>query len=211
MVSGIWLELGSWYVKLELGFRCTTTAASLLGLETQRKGNLANKASRSSSDKSASVSWSPTLSVTGLTVTGACFFLLGNFVNFYSQYWGEKILIVPQGSISSAASNCLDWLGFSYFLFLSLNCKQASAYTSHEMPLLKALGHPSIAGKTVLTSIAFRLTFPKLYLTTFVGFSVRSVVSWSTSARVVFCWVLSGSAFTSGVSFPSKFTRYLCL
>ena len=127
MVSGTWLELGTWYVKLELGFRCTTIVVSLLGLETQRKGNLANKASRSSSDKSAFVFWSLTLSVTGLTVTGACFFLLGNFVKFYSQYWGEKILIVPQGIISPAASNCLHLLGFSYFLILSLNCKQASA------------------------------------------------------------------------------------
>ena len=127
VVSGTWLELGTRYVKLELGCRCTTIVVSLLGLETQRKGNLANKASRSSSDKSAFVFWSLTLSVTGLTVTGACFFLLGNFVKFYSQYWGEKILIVPQGIISPAASNCLDLLGFSYFLILSLNCKQASA------------------------------------------------------------------------------------
>ena len=55
VVSGTWLELGTRYVKLELGFRCTTIVVSLLRLETQRKGNLANKASRSSSDKSAFV------------------------------------------------------------------------------------------------------------------------------------------------------------
>ena len=116
VVSGTWLELGTRYVKLELGCRCTTIVVSLLGLETQRKGNLANKASRSSSDKSAFVFWSLTLSVTGLTVTGACFFLLGNFVKFYSQYWGEKILIVPQGIISPAASNCFDLV---FLIFLS--------------------------------------------------------------------------------------------
>ena len=48
VVSGTWLELGTRYTKLEPGFRCTTIVASFLGLETQRKGNLANKASRSS-------------------------------------------------------------------------------------------------------------------------------------------------------------------
>ena len=146
----------------------------------------------------------------GLTGTGACFFRLGNFVNwvhFNSKYWGEKILIVLQGITLLAASNCLDLLGFSYFFFLSLNWKQASAYTSQEVPLQKELGHPSIAGKTALTSIAFRLTLSKLYFTTFVGFSVRSVVS--TSAGIVFCWIFIGYAFTTGVSFPSKFMRYL--
>ena len=28
------------------------------------------------------------------------------------------------------------------------SCKQATVYTSHKVPLLEALGHPSIAGKT---------------------------------------------------------------
>ena len=198
------VKLGIQYVKLELGFRYTTSVASLLGLETQRKGNLANKASLSSSDKLAFVSWSLTLRVMGLTVTGVCFFWLRNFnwLHLYSQCWGEKILIVAQGITLPAASNCSDSLGFSCFLFFSLNCKQASAYTSHKVLLLMALGHPSIA---------FRLTLPKLYLTKFVGFSVRSVVSCSTSARVVLCWVVSGYAFTTGVSFLSKFRRCSCL
>ena len=52
-MGGQWNLPWTWHSihKLEPGFRCTTIAASLLGLETQRKGNLANKASRSSWDK----------------------------------------------------------------------------------------------------------------------------------------------------------------
>ena len=73
------VKLGIQYIKLELGFRYTTSVVSLLGLETQRKGNLANKASRSLSDKLAFVSWSLTLRAMGLTVTGVCFFWLRNF------------------------------------------------------------------------------------------------------------------------------------
>ena len=45
--------------------------------------------------------------------------------------------------------------------------KQLRIYTvSHEVPLLEALGHPSIAGK-LLTNIASRFTLPKLHLATY--------------------------------------------
>ena len=63
-VAATRLELGTGYVKLELGFRFSSTSASLSGLETQWKGISASKAFRSLSVKPACVSWSLTLSVT---------------------------------------------------------------------------------------------------------------------------------------------------
>ena len=69
VVAATRLELGTGYVKLVLGFRFSSTSASLSGLETQWKGiSASNGASRSLSVKPACVSWSLTLSVTGCYV-----------------------------------------------------------------------------------------------------------------------------------------------
>ena len=47
---------------------------------------------------------------------------------------------------------------------LAKNCKQATGYITHEVPLLEALGHPRIAGKTAdqhcfEIDFAFKITF----------------------------------------------------
>jgi len=46
------------------------------------------------------------------------------------------------------------------------NCKQATAYTNHKVPLPKAWGQPPALLGKLLTSIASRLTLPKLHLAT---------------------------------------------
>ena len=68
VVAATRLELGTGYVKLVLGFRFSSTSASLSGLETQWKAISASKASRSLSVKPACLSWPLTLSVTGCYV-----------------------------------------------------------------------------------------------------------------------------------------------
>ena len=125
---------------------CSSTSVSLSGLERKWKGNSANKASRSSSDKSACVSWS-LLGLTGLTKIGACtlrllryylgilrvntFFTF--FIKFISQQnggthdtWARESVFRSRDYIvwglqrlEFSSFSCISWAAFQLWLPLS--------------------------------------------------------------------------------------------
>ena len=113
---------------------CSSTSVSLSGLERKWKGNSANKASRSSSDISAYVSWS-CLGLTGLTKVGVCTlwllrYYLGlreyffHFLHWihrstkrrYSRYLGERICFLLKGLHRLRPPT--PWIFFFFLYFL---------------------------------------------------------------------------------------------
>ena len=93
---------------------------------------------------------------------------LNNSVEYLpTQYLPRPI---PQGEGRDGKSQGTNWHTNSKLLqrHFAKNCKQATAYISHEVPLLEAMGHPRYSWGKQLTNIVSRLTLPKLYLATYI-------------------------------------------
>ena len=90
------------------------------------------------------------------------------------EYLPTQYLPIPyQEGGTDGKNQSTNWHANSKLLqeHFAKNCKQATVYISHEVPLLEASGHLLLQLGKQLTSIASRLTLPKLHLATFISYT----------------------------------------